>query len=891
MKRINRVLMTGLLVVMSLIVSIVACEEVVHADLYQDRIDYYKGKGYTPKNNNNPVVKQILNAEGKPEKFWYKIGGTDDNSKVNRVRANVAYYKNGTDLIHSLYKDGTGTGGLGLKILEQKNATSMGRGFSETGGVLYESPDKFSLVYLNKDGKYVLETLMEPNETSVGIKTEISIWNDTGSAKTYGVMYGHDSCLGPYTYENDRVPIRSLGANKGMYITNTTDVRLNYTFKRYKDNPTNFMGAVYSDGTFNKYTPKNANGTGVDGWTDDAPQKIILNGEDTGIFVKRSPALIPDKGRTFFEFNTGLGLFTTNPELTPEYDEYETLAGKTVEIKGDWFDTEGKANQDAVITGTWINGDLVPYKYKKSTNNPESGNFKLDVPVGNLSPGKYPMTLQIQDSTGRTGSVKVDIIILPNMEIEQKVKGTTTVINSILTGLAGKKDENYEVNLPTITSDNKFLIDTATPGYNKTTGKLTGQWTEAEVAAGKRVVDYYPVPTVKAEPAEYDMLEGDPSKVITGKWTDATKQGGTVEIKKGNTVIGSQTYNAGADNGTWSITIPKAQLDIGENTLTVTLKHNYSSFVTEPQTIKINRMKRVMINYYLAKGPIDKELLPESALAGLNLPKQLDKKVNESIQFSLPNFLVGQKYKLNLSRTGVDASGQINIPVTPTLNNIDIFYDLNQVTVETQFINVETGKAVFENLDSTDRRAKIEHGMKEVGTSIGSLVTENDKKSDGYDFDRMEVKVGGIVTNDGKVGDKPTVITMYFKPKFTIKPPKLDFGEHSLSIFNETKNVEGNPTVEVINTHENANEKITPWKVSGKFSGFKRNGTALGGVVSYDGNSLQTTNDVEIKRDATPNKGKQTFGVSDKMKLDVQGGGSMLGEFKGTMTWILSDEL
>ncbi|MGX7013125.1 hypothetical protein [Vagococcus silagei] len=279
---------------------------------------------------------------------------------MDRIFANVSYYKNGDTEDEELITSILDLSGMGVASLNENYIYDIfkfneGTEIIDDNYALLEPNDRSAQVVIAEVEEGVLEFLMEPSSIAAGMRTEVSLWNNSNKAKTMGVMYAHDTMLGnQQDYPNaDRVPVYSLGANKGMYITNETGVRLNYTFERYRENPTNFVARNGPTETLLGFKPEKANGIGVESDANDAPKSILMNG-DTGIAVKRSPTLVQPGERSFFAFTTGLGLATTNPEIIPRFDTYDIGLGSDLEVTGDWFDIEGKKDKQGVIGGHGI---------------------------------------------------------------------------------------------------------------------------------------------------------------------------------------------------------------------------------------------------------------------------------------------------------------------------------------------------------------------------------------------------------------------------------------------------------------------------------------------------------------------------------------------------------
>ncbi|MGX7013471.1 WxL domain-containing protein [Vagococcus silagei] len=897
MKKISGFFKTILFVGVMLMVSLVAYGEVGHADLLQDRINEYTNRTGTEKFSKvnlgyKAMQPVLLGPEGTQEKFSFNIGNKDKpNASGNATVANVSYYK-GSDLITSIWNNGSAYYG-GAHFLNTNGSLEEIKINSDATFLVNESTSSIVLLQAIKNNNYVFEMLMTPDEYSVGIKTGMTIWNATETNQNIGVFYKHDTALAG----DDGVPVRSSGANRGMYIEHS-GVKLNYSFQKFRTNPTNFIGRHWSSGAFFKFKPDAIDGVGRESrvaYPNDQVGDVIYSAADnTGggkvdseMVTKRKPVSIKPKEGNNITFTTGLGMSSTNPEIIPDLEEYEVEEGKVAKVDGIWFDIETPNGQSGKYTATWANGEIPTQTY---TKNDQQGPFVFNIPTAGVAPGKHLINFEIVDSKGNKGYAKASLNILPNMKIEQMNKIDSSLINTVLTNVFGRKDEAYTVNLPAVTPDNQYLVDLSTPNYNKATGKLTGNWTEAEVIAGKKAVNYFPAPTFTVQTPVADIIEDQANVELKGTWKDLTNSKGKIEIKKGEEIIGTYNYPANTGTGNWSIVIPKEKFTVGENKITVNMNHEYSTVNIPSVELSINRQKRVRINYYLGKPEGQESLLPENILGGL--VRQVDKRIGDVVNVEARPFLEGQKYKFDPIRSGITSGFTVTKTVTADLNEVKVYYALNQVPVEIQYINIETGKAIFNGLNSVDRKPAKPLGLQIVGTDVNTLIQAGDKAANGYTFHSIKVKKGNTDVQNGQVGDEPTVISILFTPKFNIEPPQLDFGEHKLSIFDSTKSLKGNPEVKITNTRETAAGKITPWKVTGEFSGFKI-GTQnkLASELKFGDASFNDGNEVTIESVATPTEGEKKIPLNSKMKLNVNGGGTIIGEYKGTMTWTLNDVL
>ncbi len=891
------------------------CGDGVYADLLQERKNEYVNRVGNEKYEDvglgyGQLNPSVSTPSGK-ESFFISIGqagkvGKKAHSVGFRTYANVSY-----DVtlrpIHTIFYNGeTPTGGVYL--LPKSNSLDNGRILIQEDATLLVNKTQQSLVLLQNinSGKYIFEMSMAPDDLTTGIKTDIRIWNKTEVEQDIGILYRHDTELA----KDDGVPIQSSGLNRGIYIENKKKkVKLTYTYQKYKKNPTNFTGRHFiedpnlslSSRPYYGFIPESVVGVGRENrqqFPNDIIGQEVYGGKDTPsgalrqdseMVAKRAPMSVKPGKDVSLSFTTGLKEAKANPEVIPELDEYEVEEGKTAKISGLWYDVESGDNQTGTIVATWANGGRATQPYTKKNKADIQGSFELNIPTTGMNPGKNIVNLEITDANGNKGNANVILNVLKNIEIQQVDKTTSKIFNRFKTGILGREDEDYSIDLPAVTADKKYILDTSISGYDKKTAKLTDDWTKNEAITGKKNINYFPAPTFTVQTPTLDITEKQNTIIIKGNLVDATKSNGQIDIKKGTKVIGTYKYSQGVGAAPWSITISKDQLDIGENQLTVSMSHAYSDFKPTPIQLTVHRQKKVPINYYLAKKDNKEELLPETALKGLE--RSVEKRVNDFASIEVNPFLENKKYKFDPGKTGDTNGSIVTKQVKADLNEIKIYYNLNKldpVPVEVRYENKESGRAVFENLDSEKRKNIKPLGVQEVGTDIDTLITEIDKSVEGYEFDSVKVTSGGKAITNGQVGEEKTVITVLFNPMFEINPPKLEFGSHKISIFNKLIELENNSHVSVINTHENAEGKITPWKLTGDFTGFKK-GTEKEqlGNLKYGDSSFIEGRAVTIDSVQTPTVGQKDIKLKDKLKLDVGGYDTMAGEYEGTMTWTL----
>lgn len=70
-----------------------------------------------------------------------------------------------------------------------------------------------------KTHQFLVEILMRPSQEGLpAVQQELYVKNETGQADSYGVLFSQDTSLGAWVSPNDNVPIKTIGANQGVYI-------------------------------------------------------------------------------------------------------------------------------------------------------------------------------------------------------------------------------------------------------------------------------------------------------------------------------------------------------------------------------------------------------------------------------------------------------------------------------------------------------------------------------------------------------------------------------------------------------------------------------------------------------------------------------------------------
>lgn len=70
-----------------------------------------------------------------------------------------------------------------------------------------------------KTHQFLVEILMRPSQEGLpAVQQELYVKNETGQADSYGVLFSQDTSLGAWVSPNNKVPIKTIGANHGVYI-------------------------------------------------------------------------------------------------------------------------------------------------------------------------------------------------------------------------------------------------------------------------------------------------------------------------------------------------------------------------------------------------------------------------------------------------------------------------------------------------------------------------------------------------------------------------------------------------------------------------------------------------------------------------------------------------
>ncbi|MGO2082596.1 hypothetical protein [Vagococcus sp.] len=898
MKRLKSIFLISLLTLLLGIFNILMISDVVEAGQTYEQVL----KKYT---NVNSGFKKATTTEISNEiggvKYVYRFGRTNTGPKPIST---IFYFDQNNNRVKTLY--GNGDGGY-FQVLGENGVLNA----TTTGGTVYENLETKTIVYLSQPSKDTfIEMIMKPAEFSDTIQTDINVWNDSSSDMNLGVVYSHDTALG---YESgtsdDGVPVYAMGRGRGMF-TEVGTFRLNYTMERYpsKENKKiNFAAPPYQEYTNVLFAyGNNVYGSGKG---DDAPfdktQPLYVSSmypkytrADSTVSMKVSPQKVASGKNNSLTFYTGVEEGTSGPLIYSDENEY-IIPERTPQhtFSGDWYEFNNSSgtihaelrnsNNQVVATGS------------QSTNTSGEGRFNFKFNTSSLPADNYRFEAKIKTNenppkeSSRAATAGLRIQPLIKFEAFNKVTNKKITVDS-LGEQAGELGVNYSQQVPKILNS-QFILDKNTPGLKQDGVTVEGVFTELEETNKSVKVFYYPAPTFTLTANSVEINEVTVSTKISGTWVDETKSGGTLTVMKGTEKIGTVTYPPGNRTGDWESIIPKEKLNIGSNQISVGLEHGYSEFKSSQKQMVINRKKHVKVNYYLNKGNGEKELLPANLTS--ELPQFYDEKVGETITLVVPQHLEGQKYKFNPIASGINSGVTITKEVTSTLNELNVVYDLNEMPVEIRYLNDTTGQPILANLTSKNRKSTKQLGQKVVGISIASLILAEDKKAEGYQENPTikAYKEGSPTVELTNVADGPTIIEIRFQPKFEIKPPKtMSFGEHKLSIFGDTKELEQEAKLEITNTFETG-ESIKAWEVTGTFTGFETGTeatgkTALQGQLKYDNQTMQGAAPV-IKSVTHPDKAYDEIGLKNKLKLEVYGSGAILGDYQGTITWTLSDAL
>lgn len=713
----------------------------------------------------------------------------------------------------------------------------------------------------------VYETVVYPDEVNPAFRGDFYIYNTEETVQNITLFYYMDA----YLRGNPYVPITGLPQGKGIAFDESIESdgrpkpsdpnhqRLVFSLPRSKKiPPVQYITGGYAD-KFVTAFGGNVNGPGQEN------QVGVLGSGDQGAFFKQKPVTLQPGEKTQFSLLAGLSASNNNPEIY--LDEEDLFFNEGDDINVDqlyWYDYENDSKSGTI--SYQVNDSSTPIFLKKYQKVPPliEGQFS-DLALNNdlFNLGKNKVVFLIKDEKDRVGRTGLNISVRSKVKFVayDQLTGEKLTPGSFDVSSFGLLDEGYGVSenkagveVPSKLETETIVYTLDTAGQTQPTGAthlLTGKYTREQMEQREVKVNYTgklkAKPSITLNQASYEMNEQDPHVTIKGTWKDETKSKGKIEIKKGDKVVGSYIYGPNTPAGNWTINLPKAELIIGENDLDVIVSHDYSDYVSPKQSLKVHRKKQVTINVKEYNEAGNHQTIADRG--GIALSQ--DVKVGDNLMLTVPEYLSGETYLFDAKKTTGAIGLTVQRPVTTGMNEIDIFYKLNEVSVTIRYHNSETKKPILASL--TGKTRKDNHVLPNkviVGTEISSLLKTTDLVAEEYVANQTVLveKQDGTTITDGKVGDQNTIITLEFLPKFEIKAPnQLDFGGHKLSVFDKIKTLNAEASLTVVNTREGSFNQLNSWKVTGHFDGFKIGSTqSLNGYLAYEENSLEEATATQI---------------------------------------------